>query len=148
MFANAVRELVPGKFPSEEVFDTLAYFVGVQYSRLPSFATLVTETYKKGGEELMRLMSVSPDRMRAVLDQHRRETGQKIDVTPESMVEAAKHMQVTVTERPFLRHMFKLAEFLSKVITTLSWEILIAGADTGFILSDNPRSHRSAGGRR
>jgi len=139
-FAAALRELVPGKFPSEDTFHAIAYFIGIQYSRLPSFARIVSATYKKHAEEIMRMMAANVARMKSVLDKYSRETGEELNVSPESMVEAVreKKIEVVVSEVPFIKLLFRQAESLSELIVRLSWRILVASPESGFILCDNP----------
>ena len=61
-------------------------------------------------------------------------------MSPESMVEAIRgnHIEVVMNELPFLEHVFKHADFLSKLFRQMSWDILEAPFETGFILCDDP----------
>jgi hypothetical protein len=140
--ATALRELVPGKMPADSsTFETIAYFAAIQHARGPSQRDFISMLYKNGIEELMRITAANVDRMKSVMEQYRRDTGKTIDVSPESMVEAVheNHLEVVVNERPFIHHMFKQAESLSKLFfEALVWEILVASAETGFILCDDP----------
>jgi uncharacterized protein DUF4238 len=138
--ATAVRELVPGDPPSFETLVTIAYFAGLQSSRLPSVGKFISAIYKKGVEEMMRLTSVSVERMQSTLDRYAEKTGEAITVSAESMVEAVRDNQVEVVIRevPFLRHIFQYATFLNKQFIQFSWEILVASPDRGFILCDDP----------
>ncbi|MGA2301769.1 MAG: DUF4238 domain-containing protein [Candidatus Acidiferrum sp.] len=139
--ASALKELVTGKMPPDlSTSETIAYFAGLQFSRLPSSGRYISDVYKKAVEEMMRLTAVSVDRMKSVLDQYSEETGDTVNVSPESMVEAVRgnHLEVVVSERPFLEHIFEHADFLSKWYLRMSWDILAAPAETGFILCDDP----------
>src|ERR1700690_3876882 len=114
--------------------------MGIQYSRLPSYAKLISAIYKKGAEEMMRLMSVNVERMKSTIEQYSRATGEKVDVSPESMIEAVRgnHLDVVVNELPFIRHLFKQAENLSEVFETLTWQILVAPPESSFVFCDDP----------
>jgi hypothetical protein len=139
--ASALSELVTGKIPPDlQTVETIAYFAGLQFSRLPSSGKYISDVYKKAAKEIMRLTAVSVDRMKSVLDQYSEETGDIINVSPESMVEAIRgnHLEVVVNERPFLEHIFEHADFLSRLYLQMTWDILAAPAETGFILCDHP----------
>lgn len=141
LFAAAVREIESGKTPPDpETIKAIAYFAGLQSTRLPSAARFVSSVYKWNAEESMRLMTVSVERMESVLEGYSRKTGEAIGVSAEKMVEAVrgKHIKVVVNEGPFLTFLFRHAEFLSTVFTRLSWEVLVASAETGFTLCDDP----------
>jgi hypothetical protein len=139
--ATALREFLVGKKPPEySTLESIAYFAGLQSARLPSTEKIVSAMHKMGAEEFMRLTAVSVDRMKSTLDKYARDTGEAVNVTPESMVEAirGKHLEVVVTEVPFLQHIFKHAESVSNALLQCAWELLEASPDTGFILSDSP----------
>jgi hypothetical protein len=80
------------------------------------------------------------ERAKAIIERHERETGEVLNITPESMVAdiRGRHLQFVATEVPFLTNMLEQAVSLSKVITGLNWEVLIAPDDTGFIICDCP----------
>ena len=139
--ATALRELAPGGMPADSSpFETISYFAAIQSARLPSNREFISSVYKKGAEEFMRLSTVSADRIKSLMDQYSRETGEPTNVSPESMVEAVRgnHLEVVVNELPFITHIFKTAEFLSEFLRTLTWEILVAPSERGFILCDDP----------
>jgi hypothetical protein len=137
----ALRDVASTKVKADsETLETIGYFAGLQSARLPSMKIFVEANYKKGAEEFMRLTSASVERMQSALDRYAKSTGEPITVSAESMVEAIRgdHLKVTVTERPFLQHIFSHAEFFTKSLEKLSWEILVASHRTGFILCDDP----------
>lgn len=139
--AAALKEVVTGKIPADsETLETIAYFVGLQSSRLPSSGEYIATIYRRGAEEMMRLSAASVERMQSLIDQHAQSSGEKITVSAESMVEAVrgKHIQVEVTERPFIDHIFKFADFLARTLFAMSWDFLIAPDESGFILCDDP----------
>jgi hypothetical protein len=135
----AIRELLSGGV-NPETYETLAYFIGVQINRLPSAGRAISTVYAAGFSEMTRLMTVNVGRMQKSLDRYTRETGKTLNVSAESMVEAVRgnHLQLTVTEVPFLKAIFERAEFVSKIIMQLDWQILVAPSETGFIVCDNP----------
>jgi hypothetical protein len=141
-FATALREIISGRpeRPDRAVFELIAFFAGVQSTRLPSTARFISGIYKAGVEEMARLMSVSVDRMKSTLDRYSRETGEVIDVSPESMVDAIRgnRLKLTVTEVPFLNHIFQDAKSRSDLYLTCNWEFLLASAETGFVVCDDP----------
>lgn len=137
--ASAIRELLSGN-ASGEILATLAYFIGVQFNRLPSVGKFIGSVYVKGAKEMMRLMAANVGRMQCVLERYSRETGESLNVSAESMVEAVKsnRLEIVATEVPFLQSMFQHADNLRKVIQGLDWQILVAPPKAGFIICDNP----------
>jgi len=137
--ARAIRELLSGN-ASGEILATLAYFIGVQFNRLPSVGKFIGSVYVKGAREMMRLMAANVGRMRSVLERYSLETGKSVNVSAESMVEAVKSdgLEIVATEVPFLQSMFRHADNLRKVIQGLDWQILLAPPQTSFIICDNP----------
>jgi hypothetical protein len=141
MCASAVRNLMSGTLPpSPETSETIAYFVGLQSARLPWNREHISAIYRNALEEMMRLNTVSVDRMKSVLDHYAKETGDTVNVSAESMVEAVRHKQIqlTVTERPFLHHLFDQAEFVARLLSQMSWDILDSPPQAGFVLCDDP----------
>lgn len=136
--SSAIRNILSGNRTREAV-QALAYFIGVQIYRLPSFARQISELYVSSAEEMMRLMSVDVGRMQSVIERVQ-EAGKSIDVSAESMVDAIREKQIEVvaTEVPFLSHIFDQAESISDVLEGLDWQILVAPHTTGFIVCDNP----------
>lgn len=126
LFATALREFAPERFPSFLAFQATAYFMGVQYSRLPSYARFISAMYKKGVEETMRLTTVNVNRMKHAIEQYTRKTGKTVNASPESMIEAVRgnKVEVVITKLPFIRHLFRTAAVVTEVAQTLSWEIL------------------------
>jgi hypothetical protein len=117
-----------------------AFFAAFQYMRLPTVGRDISETYARSIEELGRIAFANVERAQAVLDRHAEQTGETVDVSAESMVEAiqGKHLKFTATEIPFLTNMMEQAGTLKKLIMKLEWEILVASAATGFIICDSP----------
>jgi hypothetical protein len=139
--ATALRRLARTGRLDYEWTESFSIFIAVLITRTPAFRTMLTQMYKSTGEEVMRLMTTDAERARDQLEQYRRATGDVAEsVAAESMVEAVRggHLRVNVTERPFLEHMFKHAQFLARWLASFEWQILIAPADGGFIISDYP----------
>lgn len=137
--SSAIRDLLSGN-ATPETFDTLAYFVGIQVNRLPSFGAMVSEMYAKAGTAVMRMMAADVGRMQSIIDRYTEDTGESVGVSAESMVEAVQENQIefVANERPFLQNLFAQADNIRKVIMQLNWQILEAPFGTGFILSDSP----------
>lgn len=137
--ASAIRDLLSGH-ATEETFDTLAYFLAVQFNRLPSFGTMVSELYTQAITGVMHTMAADVGRMQEVIDRYAKTNGASLDASAQSMVDAVQgnHIEVVATERPFLHHLFSQAEDISKVILALDWQILMAPLGTGFIYNDSP----------
>jgi hypothetical protein len=126
--------------PGREAEQEVALFMAFQWTRVPTMSRDVRATYAKLIEELIRVASASVERVRTLIEQHERETGEVIDVTAESMVESVRgrHFEIVATEAAFLATMLEQAMSLTKVLLQLDWEVLIAPNETGFIVCDCP----------
>lgn len=139
MGSSAIRELLSGTLSSATV-QAVAYFIAVQFTRLPSIGRAVSAIYTKGASEVMRIMAANVERMESILKNYTRKTGETVNVSAESMVEAVQggHIEVVATEVPFLQSIFSQAASLSKVIEQLDWQMLVAPQETGFVICDSP----------
>jgi hypothetical protein len=137
--ARGIRAFQTGK-ASREAEEEVAFFMAVQYERVPTISRDIRATYAKLIEEMDRIAFASVARAKVLMEQYTRETGESLDVTPESMVEAVqgKHIKIQATEAVFLRNMMEQSVTLSRLFLTLDWEMLIASDETGFILCDCP----------
>jgi hypothetical protein len=140
--ATGVRTLISplSGLPGHYVRSLISYFVGLQYSRLPSMREFVTTMWERGIKETMRLTAVNEGRMQSVINNYERDTGDKIEVSAKTMVEVIQRdgLKVVVTERPFLKHVFDMAKLVADSVIRASWQILRAPVESGFILSDAP----------
>lgn len=140
--ATGIRSLIypltglPGHYASSLV----AFFVGLQYSRIPSMREYVSKLHEQALTEMMRLTSVNEARMQSAIDNYEEDTGNKIDVSAKTMIEAIRRggIRLVITETPFLRYIFDIAKKIADDIISASWEVLRAPADAGFILCDAP----------
>lgn len=100
----------------------------------------VTTVWRRGVEETMRLTAVNEGRMQSVINRYERETGDTIDVSAKTMVEVIQRdgLGVVITERPFLRYVFKTAMIVADTVMRASWQVLRAASEAGFILCDTP----------
>jgi len=80
------------------------------------------------------------ERATAMIRNYEVQTGEKLEVTPESMVEAVKggRIKAVATEMPFIKSVVEHTEFIAKVFNGLDIRILVSPPQVGFILSDNP----------
>ncbi len=126
--------------PNSEAEQAVALFMAFQWLRVPSISRDVRATYATAMEELSRITFANVERANSVMDKYARETGEQINVTPESMVEAVqgKHLTFVATEVSFLTNMMEQAVDLAKLLTHLDWEVLVASEDTGFVICDCP----------
>ena len=122
------------------VSSLISYFVGLQYSRLPSMREFVTAMWERGAKETMRLMAVNEGRMQSVISRYERETGDKVGVSAKTMVDVIQRdgLKVVVSETPFLKYVFKTATMVADTIIRSSWEVLRGPTEMDFILCDTP----------
>ena len=140
--ATGVRTLLfpfPG-MPGRHVLSVIAYFVGLQYSRVPSMREFVSKLWERSYREMMRLTAVAEGRMQGLIDRYEHDTGDTIEVTAKVMVQTIKRggLKVIVTEAPFLRNVFDTARIVADTVIHASWQVLRAPPETGFILCDEP----------
>jgi hypothetical protein len=137
--SRGIRDFQIGK-PNNEAEQEVAFFMAFQWTRVPTISRDVRVTYAKAIEELSRIAFANVERARAIMENHARDTGERLDVTPESMVEAVqgKQFEIVATETAFLTTMMEQATSLTKVLLQLDWEVLVASEETGFIICDCP----------
>jgi hypothetical protein len=126
--------------PGHYVRSLVATFVGLQYSRLPSMREYVTTVWERGVKETMRLTAVNEGRMQSVIDSYERDTGDKVEVSAKTMVDVIQRdgLKIEVNEMPFLRYVFRMAQIIADSVMGVSWQVLRAPAETGFVLCDAP----------
>jgi hypothetical protein len=137
--SRGIRDFLVGR-PNNEAEYAVAFFMAFQWCRVPAMSRDIRTTYAQLIEELSRITFANVDRAKAIMERHERDTGQALQVTPESMVEAVqgKQFQIVATETAFLTNMMDQAMSLTKVLVGLDWEVLVACEETGFIISDCP----------
>jgi len=137
MGATAIRRL-----RSEGMVDraAIACFVGFQSTRLPSTAKIIRELHERAANAVMQMTAATEERMQATIDNYVRQTGKSIDVSAGSLVEAVQgnQLELTATKRVSLESMVEQAKFVSDFLETRPWQILESGADSGFLICDNP----------
>jgi len=137
--SRGIRDFIINK-PSRDAEYEVALFMAFQWTRVPTMSRDIRTTYAQLINELCRVAFANVERAQSVLDQHKRETGEVLDLTPESMVESVrdKHFEIVATETAFLTNMIDQAMRLAEVLRRLDWEMLIASDETGFIICDCP----------
>jgi len=140
--ATGVRSVISPLtgLPGLYVSSLVSFFVGLQYSRLPSMREYVTTIWERGIKERMRLAAINEGRMQSEIDAYERSTGNKIDVPAKTLVDTFRRdrLKLVVSEIPFLRSVFDTAKVVAETVIRVSWQVLRAPAGTGFILCDAP----------
>ncbi len=136
---QGVRDFQTGR-PNREAERAIAFFMAFQCTRVPTFSRDIRVTYAKTIEELTRIAFADVKRAKALMERYAQDTGEDLEVTPESMVESVqgKQFDIVATETAFLTQMMKQATSLTEVLLRLDWEVLVAAEDTGFIICDCP----------
>ena len=88
----------------------------------------------------MEVIFSSVERAQASLLRYEQKTGNKLNVSAESMVEAVKSgsVETRANEIPFLRSIGERTGFMAQTLAELRLQILISPPPVGFILTDNP----------
>jgi hypothetical protein len=82
--SSAIRIFLSGH-ATGETFDSLAYFMAVQFNGLPSFGAMVSELYTKTITGVMQTMAADVGRMKEIIDRYSKETGDLLDASAQSM---------------------------------------------------------------
>jgi hypothetical protein len=101
---------------------------------------MISMIHEAGANDLMETLFANVERATEVMRKYEIETGEKSEVTPESMVEATRSgsIKAVVNETPFIQSVVKHTEFIANHFNEMDLKILISPSATGFILSDNP----------
>jgi hypothetical protein len=137
--SRGIRDFLVGR-PNNEAEYAVAFFMAFQWCRVPTMSRDIRTTYAQLIEELSRITFANVERAKAVMEQHERDTGEALQVTPESMVESVqgKQFEIVATETAFLTNMMDQAMSLTRVLLQVDWEVLVACKETGFIICDCP----------
>ncbi len=138
---TAIRQLGKGVQLDRDWMESFSIFIAFLITRTPAYRALITQNYQATGEEYLRIGFTDVDRARQLLENYQRETGDRADgVTAKSLVDAVVggHLHISVTERPFLEHMFRQVELLARWIRSFDWQIMEASPESGFIICDYP----------
>jgi hypothetical protein len=138
--ADVIRRVKSGEHLDGPGFRELVRYVAFQYTRTPCFRRGIESLYIKNAELMSRIMFATPERAKEAIERYHQDDTVQTTVTPESMVEAVlgEHLQVKVTEAPFLSQLLSLPEKLEPILEASNAEVLIAPENTGFIFCDNP----------
>lgn len=136
--AEAIRQFRKNHL-SDEWREAFSIFMSQQITRTPVFRRSILASQRIMAEEFLRLSFSDVERARQMMERHgnHRDTEK---VSPESMVEAVtgNHIEVEITEVPFLTHMIEQVKFLWPLLHSFNWTILKAPQETGFITCDYP----------
>jgi hypothetical protein len=137
--SRGIRDFLVGR-PNNEAEYAVAFFMAFQWCRVPTMSRDIRTTYAQLIEELSRITFANVERAKAVMEQHERDTGEALQLTPESMVEyvRGKQFEIVATETAFLTNMMDQAMSLTRVLLRVDWEVLVACEETGFIICDCP----------
>lgn len=138
--AVMLAKLATGARLNPQLLGEMMFFAALQYTRVPANGEYIKASYEAGADDLLEVMFWDIERARASLARYEKETGEKSDVSAESMVEAVKGKQLkaVATEMPFLDSISKHTQFLTEQFSSLDWQILFSPQQVGFTLSDNP----------
>jgi Protein of unknown function (DUF4238) len=140
--ATVIRKTAKRQRPNRDELDMLGFFIGFQFTRLPSFGRAVRGTYNSAINLMARIQFANTERVRDFLDRMRDETGVDDVVEAEGMIEGINSgaIRLVATERPFLENMLQQAQTLAEFTSVAEWRILVAPPETGFIICDHPFS--------
>lgn len=137
--APVIRKIAPGVTLTDDEVEVFAFFIGLQSTRIPSFAGAVAKTFEATHDRMMRTQFATVERATNFVERYEQETGDT-SLDPEEIVDIIMNKKVTfrATERPFLNQMFTQAKALASLIESSGWTFLTAPINSGFITCDNP----------
>jgi len=134
--SRGIKEFESRK-PSSEAEQEVACFMAFQANRVPTISRDVRVIYAKAIEQIDRLAFANVGMTKHHMEQYSIETGQHLNVTPESIVQGSNY-KIVATETAFLTTMIEQSVKLMNVLLQLDWEVLVANEQTGFIICDCP----------
>lgn len=136
--AKAIRELRESGGLSSKGEEVLAFYMAIQYLRVPVMRRFIAELYCATAQQITRLALRTPERAQASWAHAK--LGKLSREEAESLAEGVKAgaFLIKATERPFLHHMLQMAETVAHRMRTCSWAVLTSPKGTGFIFSDRP----------
>jgi hypothetical protein len=137
--APIVRKLSPGVALDRREVRALVMFIGLQFTRLPSFGRAVSRTLETTMDEWLRMQFGTLKRAESALKELESQNGES-DISAEAMVDAVvnKKVKAKANETAFLRHMFEQANTLGLWLEDSQWTFLVAPHSSGFIVCDHP----------
>jgi len=117
----------------------LVMFIGLQFTRMPSFARAVKATVEAHMNEYLRMRFGTVERAAEALKQLD-DAGEPSQVSAESMASVVQRggIRANANETMFLRQMFDQANNLGLWLENSAWTLLVAPKTSGFVLSDQP----------
>lgn len=119
---------------------TLAYFIGFQSCRLPSFERMVTQFSEGVFNNNLRITYQNTERATKEMNRYTKATGEVLPYTPEEIVKAVEENQIKIsaTKVPFLDAMIENSVPAAKYLLFTRWTFLVAPQSSRFILCDDP----------
>lgn len=125
---------------SDEDKGILSLFLAFFIYRVPEFQKLSNEIAHKISEFTMKNLISSKEQAAKWIKNYEKDTGKKLDVTPEYFFEYAQNPQfeITIDKNTTLKQMLELSYKNTNWFFNMDWEIFRAPKNTSFITTDNP----------
>jgi len=138
--APIIKQLEPGMKLNESDTNLLLQFLGLQFTRMPSFARMVRRTLEAHMDEYLLDRFGTVGRAEQALAELESTTGEARTITAEAMVESVtqRRIHANANETVFLKQMFEHANYIANLLRRSSWTILVAPKTSGFIICDHP----------
>ncbi len=135
--SGIIRKLNTQRQLSGEERGMLAFFMGLQHTRLPSYARSTRRMVEVSTTEMANMQFDSVERMQAVIDEGPYPSP---NMTAQKLVDGWKsgNYKIVATEREFLRTMFKIATTIADFLLVGKWTVMVAPEQSGFIFCDHP----------
>lgn len=128
--------------PTAAWFHEIKTMTAVQDLRVPAFRDFINTGVEGYIGDAAEIIFGDPEKARASVAQYEAETGERLDVTVEQMIETYQSnlVKFRVTKIPFLSNLLGLMDDIISTLGSLDLEVLIAPQRYGFVLCDNPVS--------
>jgi hypothetical protein len=136
---------VIAKLDAGELIDTrekeaLSIFIGYLLNRVPDFEKGINTIESYMCKRVMNMVYSSVERTRAVMERMEKKTGEKLDITPEELIEFHKSDQyeIIIHRNASLKAMLDSSVDLANYFRQMNWAIWHCQGETSFVTSDNP----------
>lgn len=117
--AGALRRFANGewKSPSPELLGEIIFLAALQHTRVPANRDFITMLYEGAVNDFMEVAFWNIERAKASMSNYETDTGNKLDVSPEEMVESVKSgsIKAVATAVPFIDSIAALTTEIAKV---------------------------------
>lgn len=135
-----IDKLERGEDISEEEKESLSVFISFLMNRVPDFEESENKMLEKIIEKASNMMFQDEERAKSIMEQHERDTGKKMDVTPEELVNFHKNVphKYKIHRNVSLTTMLDVSLQIAHYFKQMDWLLFHTPDISSFITTDNP----------